>query len=264
MTFEEKIVYFANGKVFEQYAIDPVTKKRNSSYTKYNYNPHALVLQANYKDDLLHGSYTMFTISPEGIQELSLRCNYSEGKLHGKYESWTTQGYPFIKANYLNGKRDGEYEEWYLKSPHGKHKHLFYVSHQIEEGKIWHPNGVLKTFRDSDSEKRYTGRGVLTQEISFDCNEVDGSHRVLSITTYNGTQEPVREIIYDPEIQKPTRLVEYHKEGRIEQDLKTGKVFRYDINGNLKKSRLVAFFDYICKLISEPNHDEMYEMVKMD
>ncbi|MEO0480787.1 MAG: hypothetical protein AAF196_15045 [Planctomycetota bacterium] len=65
-----------------------------------------LVLQANYHDGELHGSFREYVGGTKVVE-----ANYRQGQLHGRYRSYHPDGADFVRANYRRGVLHGDYQE---------------------------------------------------------------------------------------------------------------------------------------------------------
>ena len=79
-------------------------KKRIGKWIYYHKDGKTIMLEENYVDGKLHGSYKTFYPN----KKPTIIANYKNGLLHGNFKRYAIKGYLYQDLNYKNGKLDGE------------------------------------------------------------------------------------------------------------------------------------------------------------
>ncbi|MEY8847628.1 hypothetical protein AB9K26_02370 [Psychroserpens sp. XS_ASV72] len=185
--------------------------KPKDSCTKMVYTK--LYILANYKDDELHGLYTL----KDSLGNLRYKGNYNYGKEHGEWiESYTIETeedpiYVYKKGNYQSGSKDGKWIE-YLNDEH------ILVESNYKYNLL---NGLYT---------RYNLDGIKQEEKLFRSNEL----KELKVYDELGQNiEKIYKILSESQSAYKVRFINYFKEGgRFEADYHiakpTAEVAHYD------------------------------------
>ena len=131
-----------SGKIIETFAINKENGKKNGVRKQFSEENGALVLEENYKEDILEGKRTFF-FENEQPQEIE---NYENGKLVGQVLSYYKDGKLLMKTPYIlkNGEStlEGVLEKFY---PNGQLKEKVNLINNAYNGSFeeYHEHGQL-------------------------------------------------------------------------------------------------------------------------
>jgi antitoxin component YwqK of YwqJK toxin-antitoxin module len=110
LKLEKRIIYYSNGYINEEYT--HINGIKQGTYKRYRFKVYngigsqgSIEIEANYKDDILHGKY----IEYRQDSEKEMEANYKDGKLDGKYIDYDLDGNKKIESTYKDGKLNGKY-----------------------------------------------------------------------------------------------------------------------------------------------------------
>lgn len=172
-----KMTEYRNDILVREYYVNDYDE-RNGLYKEWD-NNGKLRLEANYKNDELHGHYIKYE-----DEKVSKDIWYSNGKIDGKYKSYWDNGNPYVEIEYEDGKMNGKFTAYY---PDGSIKKEGYNKEDKKVGiwKSYYENGQIRVeenYIKGVQEGRYRkwyDNGQLEAEGTYERNYLEGT-----FTTY--------------------------------------------------------------------------------